>query len=204
MFIIGLTGGIGSGKSAAAMHFKRLGIDVIDADTAARKVVEKGSPALTKITEHFGVETLNDDSTLNRAFLRTLIFNDPQERLWLETLLHPLIRTWIKQALSVAVGPYTILETPLLLETDQHLLVNQILVVDAPEEIQIARASHRDNNTEEQIRAMMKTQRPREERLDRADDILDNSGSLDHLERQVTTLHHKYLKLAAQEKGAGT
>jgi dephospho-CoA kinase len=204
MFVIGLTGGIGSGKSAAAKHFKRLGIEVIDADIAARKVVEKGSPALTKIVEHFGVETLNSDSTLNRAFLRTQIFKDPQERRWLEALLHPLIRTWIQQALSIAMEPYTILETPLLLETDQHLLVDRILVVDTPEELQIRRASNRDNNIKEQIRAIMKTQLPREERLDKADDILDNSGSLDHIERQVTELHHKYLALAAQKKGAGT
>ncbi len=204
MFVIGLTGGIGSGKSAAAEYFKRLGIDIIDADIAARKVVEKGSPALTKIVEHFGVETLNSDNTLNRAFLRTQVFNNPQERLWLETLLHPLIRVWMQQALSNTTGPYTILETPLLLETDQHLLVDRVLVIDAPEELQMTRASNRDNNIEEQIRAIMKTQLPREERLDKADDILDNSGSLDHIERQVTELHHKYLTLAAQKKGAGT
>jgi len=204
MYVIGLTGGIGCGKSAVAQYFKRLGIGVIDADIAARKFVEKGSPALTKIVEHFGVETLNSDSTLNRAFLRTQIFIDPQERLWLEALLHPLIRTWIQQALSIAMGPYTILETPLLLETDQHLLVDRILVVDTPEKLQIRRASNRDNNIEEQIRAIMKTQLPREERLGKADDVLDNSGSLDHIERQVTELHYKYLTLAAQKKRAGT
>ncbi|MDX2348784.1 MAG: dephospho-CoA kinase [Porticoccus sp.] len=204
MYVIGLTGGIGSGKSVVAQYFKRLGTEVIDADIAARKIVEKGSPALTKIVEHFGVETLNSDSTLNRAFLRTRIFNDPQERLWLEALLHPLIRTWIQHALSIAVGPYTILETPLLLETAQHLLTDRILVIDTPEELQIRRASNRDNNNEEQIRAIMKTQLPREERRGKADDILDNSGSLDHIERQVTELHHKYLTLAAQKKGAGT
>ena len=204
MYVIGLTGGIGSGKSAVAQYFKQLGTEVINADIAARKVVEKGSPALTRIVEHFGIETLNRDSTLNRAFLRTQIFNNPQERLWLEALLHPLIRTWIQQALSVAVGPYTILETPLLLETDQYLLVDRILVVDTPEELQVRRASNRDNNIEEQIRAIMKTQLPREERLDKAEDTLDNSGSLEHIEQQVTELHHKYLKLAAQEKEAGT
>jgi len=204
MYVIGLTGGIGSGKGAVAQYFKRLGTEVIDADIAARKVVEKGSPALTNIVEHFGIKTLNSDSTLNRAFLRTQIFNNPQERLWLEALLHPLIRTWIQQALSIAMGPYTLLETPLLLETDQHLLVDRILVVDTPEELQIRRASHRDNNIEEQIRAIMKTQLPREERRGKADDILDNSGSLHHIERQVTELHHKYLMLAAQKKRAGT
>ena len=201
MYVVGLTGGIGSGKSTVAQYFKQLGIDVIDADTAARKVVDKDSPALTSIADHFGVEILNVDGTLNRAALRSQIFNNPQERQWLESLLHPLIRIWIQQALSNTTGPYTILETPLLLETDQHLLVDRILVIDVPEKLQMIRASDRDNSNEGQIHAIMNAQLPRKERLAKADDILDNSSSIEHIEYQATKLHHKYLQLAEQSKG---
>ncbi|MEH6616980.1 MAG: dephospho-CoA kinase [Porticoccus sp.] len=201
MYVVGLTGGIGSGKSTVAQHFKQLGIDVIDADTAARKVVDKDSPALTSIADHFGAGILNVDGTLNRAALRSQIFNSPQERQWLESLLHPLIKIWIQQALSNTTGPYVILETPLLLETDQHLLVDRILVVDVPEKLQMIRASDRDDSNEEQIHAIMKAQLPRKERLAKADDILDNSSPLDHIEHQATKLHHKYLQLAEQSKG---
>lgn len=201
MYVVGLTGGIGSGKSTVAQHFKQLGIDVIDADDAARKVVEKDSPALNRIADHFGVEILNIDGTLNRAALRSQIFNNPQERQWLESLLHPLIRIWIQQALSNTTGPYTILETPLLLETDQHRLVDRILVVDVPEKLQMIRASDRDNTNEEQIHAIINAQLPRKERLAKGDDILDNSSSIEHIEHQATKLHYKYLQLAEQSRG---
>jgi dephospho-CoA kinase len=201
MYVVGLTGGIGSGKSTVAQHFKQLGIEVIDADTAARKVAGKDSPALTSIADHFGGGILNVDGTLNRAALRSQIFNSPQERQWLESLLHPLIKTWIQQALSNTTGAYAILETPLLLETDQHLLADCILVVDVPEKLQIIRASDRDNSNEEQIHAIMNAQLPRKERLARADDVLDNSNPLDYIEHQVAKLHHKYLLLAEQSKG---
>lgn len=200
MYVVGLTGGIGSGKSTVAQHFKQLGIDIIDADTAARKVVEKDSPALARIADHFGEEILNIDDTLNRTALRSQIFNSPKERQWLESLLHPLIKIWIQQALSNSTGAYTILETPLLLETDQHLLVDRILVIDVPEKLQVVRASDRDNSNEEQIHAIMNAQLPRKERLARADDILDNSNPLDYIEHQVTKLHHKYLQLAGQSR----
>ena len=196
MFVIGLTGGIGSGKTLVGESFSQLGIEVINADIAARQVVEKGSSALIQIANHFGRECLQDDGSLDRAFLRAHVFNNPEDRQWLESLLHPLIREWIQLALSHAKGPYAILETPLLLETNQQQLTDRILVVDIPESLQVARASERDNNNEEQIRAIIKAQLPRQERLTRADDILDNSGTLDQLADQVAKLHRKYLALA--------
>lgn len=200
MYVIGLTGGIGSGKSTVGEHFKQRGIDVIDADIAARRVVEKGTPALTNIANHFGIESLNGDGTLNRAYLRSRVFDNSEERQWLESLLHPLIYQWVKRALCRASSPYIILETPLLLETDQHNLTNRILVVDLPEELQIARAVDRDNNNIEQIRSIMNVQISRKARLSKADDILDNSGPLSCLSIAVSDLHHKYLKLAAEQE----
>jgi len=196
MFVVGLTGGIGSGKTLVGESFSQLGVEVINADIAARKVVEKGSPALVQIAHHFGKECLQEDGCLDRAFLREQIFNNAEERRWLESILHPRIREWIQLALSHATGPYAILETPLLLETNQHQLTDHILVVDVPESLQVARASERDNNNQKQIRAIIKAQIPRQERLSRADDILDNSGTIDQLTAQVAKLHRKYLALA--------
>jgi dephospho-CoA kinase len=199
MYIIGLTGGIGSGKTTVGNCFSQLGINVINADIAARKVVEKGSPALTQVVEFFGQQSLLENGTLNRAFLREEIFNDTNKRQWVEALLHPLIQIWIKQALENSSSAYTILESPLLLETDQHRLVDRILVVDIPKELQVQRSGQRDGNDKQQIQAIMNTQLSREERLKQADDIIDNSEPLEGLPSKVETLHQNYLKLASKK-----
>lgn len=197
-YTIGLTGGIGSGKSAVATEFLKLGITVVDADQAARDAVLPGTPALTAIAEHFGYAILLPDGALDRAALRKIVFANPTERHWLEALLHPVIRRIVLDALAEAAGPYAILESPLLLETDQHTLTNRILVVDIPEELQIKRACQRDNSDGEQIRAIMASQMSRTDRLARADDVVDNSGTPEELGQAVLKLHQQYLILAKQ------
>lgn len=194
--IIGLTGGIGSGKSAVAELFIKEGITVVDADVAARRVVEPGSPALNAIAEHFGQDILQADGCLDRGALRAIVFDNEDERLWLEQLLHPAIGQWITEQLANAQSPYAILESPLLLETSQHEMADRIIVVDVPEQVQIDRASARDGNTPEQIQAIIAAQMNRQARLEKADDVIDNSGSLESLVDPVATLHHKYLELA--------
>lgn len=194
-WILGLTGGIGSGKSAAAQCFVDLGIHLVDADNAARWVVEPGRPALAQIAEHFGAGVLQTDGTLNRAALRELIFKDPQQRAWLEGLLHPLIREEIKQYLARAQSPYAILVSPLLLETSQHQMVQRVLVIDVPEAVQIERTVLRDKTNEAQVRAILKAQASREERLSRADDVIVNDRDPAWLKSEVERLHHFYLTL---------
>ncbi|GAB2878159.1 dephospho-CoA kinase [Microbulbifer echini] len=197
MFRIGLTGGIGSGKSAAAAYFRELGIHVVDADWAARVVVQPGRPALEQIAQHFGASVLLENGTLDRAQLRALVFDNPAERAWLEGLLHPLIREEILLSLARSASPYAILESPLLIESGQHQLVDRICVVDLPESLQLERASARDENHPEQIRKIMAAQLDRQERLAKADDVLDNTADLAALNRQIEALHQKYLLLAA-------
>ena len=156
--IIGLTGGIGSGKSEVSRRFEQLGITVVDADIVAREVVNIGSVALSEISAHFGQDILNADGSLNRAKLRSRIFETPDEKYWLENLLHPIIRKEIVTQLAQSKTPYTILSSPLLLETKQDELVNRILVIDATENMQIERASARDTNNKEQIKKIMAAQ----------------------------------------------
>jgi dephospho-CoA kinase len=199
MFTVGLTGGIGSGKSAVAQLFRQHGVTVVDADQAAREVVLPGTPALAKIRAHFGAAVLNDDGSLNRAWLRNAVFAEPEQRQWLEALLHPAIAELIGKALNNAAGSYAILESPLLLETSQHTLVDRVLVVDVSEATQVARAARRDGNDEAQIRAIMDAQISRHERLGRADDIIDNDGPLAALEPAVAALHQRYLALAGHQ-----
>lgn len=203
MFVLGLTGGIGSGKSAVAACFKKYGIKVVDADIAARKVVEPGMPALQTIAEHFGEHVLQTDGTLDRAALRSIVFNDELQRQWLEQLLHPAIGEWIASEIASATSAYVILESPLLLETEQRKATQRTLVVDVSKELQIERATARDDNSREQIEAIIAAQLPRKERLARADDLIDNSGSLADLESAVNTLHQQYLKIAATFDGQG-
>jgi dephospho-CoA kinase len=205
MFIVGLTGGIGSGKSAAAACFSALGITVVDADWAARVVVEPGQPALEKIAAHFGAQVLREDGGLDRARLRSIIFDSEEQRRWLEQLLHPLIREEILRSLNASQSgdsksSYSILESPLLIESGQYQLVNRICVVDLPEALQIERASARDASDPQQIRQIMAAQLSREERRARADDVLDNSGTLVELRQQVAMLHERYLRLATESR----
>lgn len=200
--IVGLTGGIGSGKSEVCRRFIAKGIIVVDADIVAREVVEPGMPALEQIRIHFGDGILlaakdNQPPTLHRVKLREIIFNNPDEKTWLEQLLHPLINQRIRTQLENAANPYCILASPLLLETQQYLLADRILVVDTPEQLQIERASHRDANNEAQIRAIMQTQLSRQERCARANDIIQNHGDISALDEQVEKLHLLYLELAS-------
>ena len=198
--IVGLTGGIGSGKSEVSRRFENLGIDVIDADVISRDVVSIGKPALNKIAVHFGQQILNTDKTLNRGKLRELIFNNQSEKKWLEDLLHPLVRTEIISQLNKSKSAYQILSSPLLLETSQQDIVDRILVVDADESLQISRAMQRDANNPDQIKKIMSTQMDRSKRCAKADDIISNHGDLDELETQVKQLHSFYVNLIQQTK----
>ncbi|WP_369982952.1 dephospho-CoA kinase [Thalassolituus sp.] len=193
MFILGLTGGIGSGKSAASAFFREAGITVVDADMVAREVVEPGEPAWSAIKERFGSDAINEDNTLNRAWLRQKVFSEPEERRWLEGQTHPRIRDRITEQLATAKSPYAILESPLLFESGQYELVTSTLVVDVPEQLQVERACNRDGNDPEQIKRIIAAQLPRQERLQRADQVVDNSGSLDELHKQLSALHATYL-----------
>ena len=195
-WILGLTGGIGSGKSAAAQHFIDLGIHVVDADHAARWVVEPGRPALARIAEHFGDSVLQADGQLDRAALRKLIFEVPQQRLWLEALLHPLIADEIAAHLARAESPYAILVSPLLIESGQYAMTQRILVIDVPQQLQIERTLQRDRISEQQIQAILKAQATREDRLSHADDVLVNDRDLAWLHSEVERLHHFYLTLS--------
>lgn len=194
-WILGLTGGIGSGKSAVAEQFASLGVHMVDADQAARWVVEPGRPALRQIAQHFGDGVLLPTGELNRAALRERIFADPAERQWLERLLHPLIRSEIADHLARADSPYAIMVSPLLIESGQYRTVDRVLVVDVPEVLQIARTVARDQASEEQVRAILKVQAAREERLRHADDALVNDRDLSWLRSEVERLHHFYLQL---------
>jgi dephospho-CoA kinase len=195
MAVVGLTGGIGSGKSTVARLFGALGVHWVDADDVAREVVEPGTPALKKIAEHFGQEILLPDGGLDRAALRRIVFDAPEERTWLESLLHPVIREELMQQLHPDnyTLPYVLLVSPLLLETNQHELVEKILVVDVPVDVQIQRTMARDTNDREQVEHIIAAQMPREKRLQKADHVVDNNRDMIDVERQVEQLHQTFL-----------
>lgn len=199
MVIVGLTGGIGSGKSTVATMFGDLGVHWVDADIVAREVVEPGTPALALIAEHFGDDILMDNGALDRARLRTLVFEDPAERIWLEGLLHPVIRDELIRQLNARNGdatyslPYVMLVSPLLLETNQHELTDRVVVVDVPQEVQIQRTMNRDTNTREQVERIIAAQMPREKRLQNADEVIDNTRELTEVAHQVGELHKQFM-----------
>lgn len=196
MLTVGLTGGIGSGKSTVAECFARLGVDQVDADQLAREVVLPGSEALQAIAARFGAGVITSDGELNRTALRKIVFADEQQRLWLESLLHPLIGELLKQRLQQCQSAYCLLISPLLLETRQHELVDRVLVVDVSEDTQLRRALKRDGSDENTIRGIMAAQLPRRERLARADDVIDNEPAAETLDSRVAALHERYLELA--------
>ncbi|HAV86846.1 MAG TPA: dephospho-CoA kinase [Pseudomonas sp.] len=198
-WILGLTGGIGSGKSAAAERFAELGVHVVDADQVARSVVEPGSAALAQIVDRFGVPILASSGELNRAALRERIFTSVEDRRWLERLLHPLIRQEIWASLSRAESPYAVLVSPLLVESRQHEQVDRVLVIDVPEDLQLQRVLARDQVSEDQVRAILAAQARREDRLRHANDVLVNDRDLSWLRQEVDRLHDHYLQL----RGAG-
>ncbi|MEH6558978.1 MAG: dephospho-CoA kinase [Oceanicoccus sp.] len=198
MLVVGLTGGIGSGKTAASDHFSHLGIKIVDADIASRVVVEPGKPALEKIAEHFGGAILLADQSLDRAALREKIFTNPDDKKWLETLLHPLIAEEIAHGLATAESPYVIFVSPLLIESDQKSLCNRLLVIDVPEQLQLERTTKRDNNDEAQVKRIIASQASRQQRLDLADDVIENTAGLDELLAAVENMHRQYLQLASE------
>ena len=199
---IGLTGGIASGKSTAAERFAELGVPVIDADQAARAVVTPGTPGLAQVVARFGPTVVAASGELDRGALRNLIFSDAAARSDLNAILHPLIRDYMRQAVAAAAGPYVVLAIPLLIEGGtQRDRVDRILVVDVDEAVQVERLTARDGSTPEQARAILAAQASRSARLNAADDVLSNAGSVTELRHGVDLLHERYLELARQNQG---
>lgn len=196
-FVVGLTGGIGSGKSAATAYFKNLGIDIVDADEVARDVVAPGSQGLKEIVNRFGDSILLEDGNLNRAALREKVFSDINEKNWLNNLLHPLIRSRMQHLIGESTSPYCILSVPLLVENKLTEMCNYVVVVDCPETMQLERALKRDGSTEETIRNIMASQATRNERIEAADTVLDNSTTLSALSAQIADLHNTLLALSS-------
>ncbi len=198
-YIVGLTGGIGSGKSTVADFFAEQGVEVVDADIIAREVVAPGEPALAAIAAHFGPELIATDGSLDRRELRRRVFGNPAEKDWLNALLHPLIRERMISACAAARSPYCLLVVPLLVENKLTSLCQRVLVVDVSPEQQLARTTRRDNADEAQIRAIMAAQASREQRLAAADDVIDNNGTdLDRVKAEVARLHQQYLDLSCE------
>ncbi|WOH35814.1 dephospho-CoA kinase [Thalassotalea fonticola] len=194
--VIGLTGGIGSGKTTVADIFATYGIDIIDADIVAREVVEPGTPALAQIAEHFGAEFILNDGNLDRTKLRHRVFANEDDKHWLNALLHPLIRNAMAQQCIAAKSPYCFLVAPLLIENGINKSVEKVLVIDVKPETQIARTVSRDNNTTEQVQKILNAQVSREERLSYADYVINNDDcSIEALKEQVELLHREFLKL---------
>ncbi|MGD9592293.1 MAG: dephospho-CoA kinase [Candidatus Berkiella sp.] len=194
-YIIGLTGGLGAGKTAAADFFKQVGVPIIDADVIAKSLVTQNSPALSKIVEHFGTQILLENGELNRSALREIIFENPLERKWLENLLHPEIRTRIKQQIKEVTYPYCIVVIPLLAENYAAYqdLLHHVIVVQTTPSLQKHRISIRDKSTDTLIDKMLQSQVTQEERLKIAHTILPNSGTLDELNAKVKLLHQGFL-----------
>jgi len=197
MLVIGLTGGVGSGKSTVGRYFEELGIPVIDTDSIARQVVEPGRPALAEIRDRFGPELIRSDKQLDRKALRARVFSNAYERRALESILHPRIRAELQRQLSHLSSPYCIVAIPLLVEKAWQNEVDRVLVVDSPEQLQIRRTIQRENLDTEQVQRIIDSQASRRERLAIADDVIVNDGQRTSLEAAVLELHRRYLSLAA-------
>ncbi|CZF83556.1 Dephospho-CoA kinase [Grimontia celer] len=197
-YVVGVTGGIGSGKTTVANLFAEKGIEVIDADVIARQVVEPGSEGLKAIAAKFGASMLNDDGTLNRGALREHVFSHPEDKEWLNGLLHPKIRHEMITQTAQAKSSYCLLVIPLLVENGLQSLCQRVLVVDVSEATQIARTTQRDQVPEEQVKSILAAQATREQRLEAANDVITNEDDSKVLSQQIETLHHQYLALAAQ------
>ncbi|HAI06001.1 dephospho-CoA kinase [Pantoea sp. AN62] len=199
-YTIALTGGIGSGKSSIARQFAALGVDIIDADLIAREVVEPGTPALQAIEARYGAAILTEQGTLNRARLREIIFQTPEEKSWLNALLHPLINARTQQLIAAASSPYVLWVVPLLVENQLQHQADRVLVIDVDEATQIARTQQRDQLSLAQVQRILAAQATRQQRLACADDIIDNSGEPEDALPQVAELHQRYLRLAATKQ----
>ena len=196
MLAVGITGGIGSGKSAAADRFSELGVPIIDADVIARQIVEPGRPACRKVIDAFGDVVASDDGGLNRAKLRKIIFSEPEKKTLLENILHPKIHAEILRQIAELSTPYTIVVIPLLAESKRQYPLDRILVIDAPAEFQVSRVSARDDQSESEVKRVIQLQSSRPDRLAIADDVIENTGSLQSLRNSVDALHEKYLAIA--------
>jgi len=198
-FTVGLTGGIGSGKTTISDLFQELGVEIIDADVIAREIVEPKTPALNAIVDHFGKSILTTDNRLDRAQLRTIIFSSPDEKTWLNALLHPLIRLAIQQKIDLSIGNYCILSAPLLIENQLNKLSDHVLVVDVTEETQLKRTLQRDSSNQKEVAAIISSQISRIERQQAADDIINNeSTDLNSLAEAVAKLHIKFESLSTK------
>jgi dephospho-CoA kinase len=196
--VVGLTGGIGSGKSAAADAFGALGATIVDTDAIAHELTAPGGAAIAEIARQFGKAFVDASGAMDRKRMRALVFNDVEEKQRLEALLHPMIRAESERRVAAATGPYVVLVVPLLVESAGYRQrVGRVLVVDCPEALQLARVRQRSGLAEAEVRRIIAAQIQRERRLAAADDIIDNSGSIAALQQQVRQLHEKYLALAA-------
>ncbi|KTD38466.1 dephospho-CoA kinase [Legionella moravica] len=198
IYSIGLTGNIASGKTTVAQIFSDLGIEVFSADQVSRELTAKNTAAYYEIVNHFGSQTLLANNELDRRHLRELIFSQPEERLWLENLLHPLIRHQLEQKIKNCTSPYSVVEIPLLLDKKHYPYLNKILLVTAPLEVQLFRVMERDHCTREQAMAVLSTQPAINERLKIADDVIINDSGFSELKEAVLRLHSKYLKSLKQ------
>ena len=201
--VVGLTGGVASGKSTVSDRFAKLGVPVLDADIAAREVVEPGSGGLRRLVECFGERILQADGRLDRRKLRDIVFGDARARRRLERILHPLIEQRLQRQLAAVTGPYAILVVPLLVGSELLRLVDRVLVVDAPVTLQRQRLIERDRCSVTQAQAIIDAQSSREQRLALADDVLINDGDPQRLEPRIDRLHRRYLALAADRPATG-
>ena len=202
MYVVAITGGIGSGKTTIANQFAELGVDVVDADVIAREVVEPGTPALAAIADHFGPDVITPDGQLDRRRLREQVFSNPSAKAWLNALLHPLIRSEMLRQCAAARSPYCLLVVPLLVENKLTGLATRVLVVDVDEATQIERTCRRDGVTSEQAKAIIAAQASRSERLAAADDVIENANDSEMaIKARILTLHETYLAFASQQAG---
>lgn len=197
-WVLGLTGGIGCGKTAVSKMLEQLSICVVDADIIARQVVKPGSIGLNAIAEHFGAEILLADGSLNRSALRTRIFSNSEHKKWLNALLHPLIRQQLLHDLNSAQSPYVVLVAPLLFENKLDIYCDRILLIDVPVDVQLTRTINRDNISTEQANSIIAAQMSRTDKQQHADDMLNNDRDLALVKQDLIMLHKRYLKLAAK------
>ena len=196
IFTVVLTGGIGSGKTAASDHFESLGVPVVDTDVIAKQIVEPGQPALGEIARQLGERFIDKSGRLDRKAVRSAIFSDPDKKARLEAILHPRIALEVQRRISALDYPYCILVIPLFTESGRYDWVDRVLVVDVDESVQLERVTGRGQVSRQQARAILDAQASRNERLALADDVLDNSGSLAEMHAQIDRLHTEYLRLA--------
>ena len=197
-FVVGLTGGIGSGKSTAGKYFEALGIEVINVDLISKNLVETDLDLHLKISGYFGKKSLLGDGSLNRLYIRDEIFNSSKKKMWLEELLHPPIKDQVLKSLGYSLSEYVILESPLLLETDQYKLTDRVLVIDVSKEVQILRVRKRDKISEDAIEAIITSQMPRMQKLKLANDVIENTGSIEKFKLKIECLHKSYLTLSEE------